>query len=172
MFCACLWVHESNFDVWLDLLQEVEILESLLLVGTSVFNVFDVFNEVFVVGMSDRNICCSQNIDQKLGLTDGVDRHGWLGSDLGLELPLESESRFERRKNGPVWSKLDLIDNGIILNLFAAAHIILCFLSSGINLLVNLLSSLERGDIKESVFRDVSGIGICCCGFFSFLFLV
>jgi hypothetical protein len=124
--------------------------------------------------MSNRNISCSQNIDQELGLTNGIDCDCWFGSDLGLELPLEGEGCFECSEDGPIWRKLDLIDDGIILDLFAAADIMLGFLSSCVNLLVNQSSSLESFEITSSltINSNIIVTGTCSYGFFSFCFLV
>lgn len=96
-----IWVHQSYFDVGFDLLQGVEFFERFCCIAC--FPLLDVLNELFVVGLPDRNICCSQNVDQELGLTDGIDSDCRFGSDLGLEFPLEGEGCFEGRKDGAVW---------------------------------------------------------------------
>ena len=166
--CWILWVYKSYFNVRFDLRLEVELFGCVF-----THNLVFLY---FVVGMSDRNIRCSQNIDQELSHTDGIDSNCWFGSDLGLEFPLEGEGCFEGSEDGPIWRKLDLIDDGIILELFAAADIMLGFLSSSVNLLVNQTSSLESFEITSSLCLTISsnicGIGSCRNSFFSFGFLV
>lgn len=138
----------------------------------SIFPILDILDELHVVRMPYRDISRSQNIDQELSLSNCVYRHSWFSSDLWLQLPLESESCLKSCQKRPIWSQLDLIYDRVILYLFTTANIILCLLSSGIDLFINLLPSLESSYIKQPIICNISGANICCIGFFSCLFLI